>query len=216
MVKEYSSLTGLENININTIYNLHIRTIDLPSKFSAAPYCVQRYLRNPLLINQTKFDLRLYVLLTSIDPIRLYLYDEGLVRFASEKYSENDHQNLFSHLTNFALNKDRGRGEPGDLKWSLGDLKKYFSARGLDWSSVWREIQSLCVKTVLAGHDEMVSACRASQVSRYSCYKLFGFDVIIDQNFKPFLLEVNSFPSMFSHKIGETQRFIIALLLFSL
>ena len=86
---------------------LHLRTIDLPSKFSTAPYCVQRYLRNPLLINKTKFDLRLYVLLTSIDPIRLYLYDEGLVRFASEQYSEDDLDNKFSHLTNFALNKDR-------------------------------------------------------------------------------------------------------------
>ena len=47
-----------------------LRTIDLPSKFTKAPYCVQRYITRPLLINKTKFDLRLYVLLTSIDPIR--------------------------------------------------------------------------------------------------------------------------------------------------
>ena len=161
--------------------------------------------------------MRLYVLLTSIDPVRLYLYDEGLVRFASEPYSETDPDNLFSHLTNFALNKDRGTRELGDaedgvegsLKWSLGSLKKYFSAKGLDWNSVWREIQSLCVKTVLAGHYEMVSAYEASPVSHYSCYKLFGFDVIIDQNIKPWILEVNSFPSMFSHKVGERLSFII-------
>ena len=50
--------------------SLVTRTIDLPSKFSRAPYCVQRYIANPLLIHDTKFDLRLYVLLTSIDPIR--------------------------------------------------------------------------------------------------------------------------------------------------
>ena len=90
----------------------------------------------------------------------------------------------------------------GSLKWSLRHLKKYFSHRGLEWTSVWREIEALCVKTVLAGHHDMVSAYEASQVSQYSCYKLFGFDVIIDQNLKPFLLEVNSFPSMFSHKLG--------------
>ena len=47
-----------------------LRPIDLPSKFTKAPYCVQRYITRPLLINKTKFDLRLYVLLTSIDPIR--------------------------------------------------------------------------------------------------------------------------------------------------
>ena len=50
--------------------SLVTRTIDLPSKWSRAPYCVQRYIANPLLIHDTKFDLRLYVLLTSIDPVR--------------------------------------------------------------------------------------------------------------------------------------------------
>lgn len=47
------------------------------------PLVVQRYIDNPYLINDTKFDLRLYILITSIDPLRLYLYDNGLVRFAS-------------------------------------------------------------------------------------------------------------------------------------
>ena len=130
---------------------------------------------------------------------------------------------MFSHLTNFAINKERsteeelgdGDGVEGSLKWSLGYLRKYFSGRGLDWTPVWREIEALCVKTVLAGHYDMVSAYEASQVSQYSCYKLFGFDVIIDQDLKPFLLEVNSFPSMFSSKIGERYSFIFSILLFS-
>jgi len=47
------------------------------------PVVVQRYIDNPYLINETKFDLRLYILITSINPLRLYLYDNGLVRFAS-------------------------------------------------------------------------------------------------------------------------------------
>jgi len=47
------------------------------------PIVVQRYIDNPYLINDTKFDLRLYILITSINPLRLYLYDNGLVRFAS-------------------------------------------------------------------------------------------------------------------------------------
>jgi len=46
------------------------RTIDLPTKYDRNFFCVQRYIRNPLLLHKRKFDLRLYALLTSVDPIR--------------------------------------------------------------------------------------------------------------------------------------------------
>ena len=68
-----------------------------------------KYISNPLLVNNHKFDLRIYVLVTCIDPLRVYIYNEGLARFASEPYDTamgpNAKKNLYSHLTNYSINK---------------------------------------------------------------------------------------------------------------
>lgn len=53
--------------------------------------------------------MRLYVLLTGCDPLRIFLFNDGLARFATEKYEipkSNNLNNLFMHLTNYAINKD--------------------------------------------------------------------------------------------------------------
>jgi len=60
-----------------------------------------------MLINNKKFDLRVYVCITSINPLRIYIYKEGLVRLATEEYSNNKKilNNPFVHLTNYSINK---------------------------------------------------------------------------------------------------------------
>ena len=50
------------------------------------PVIVQKYLGRPLLINESKFDCRIYVYVTSYDPLRIYVYEDGLVRFCSTKW----------------------------------------------------------------------------------------------------------------------------------
>lgn len=62
---------------------------------------------NPHLISGYKYDLRVYVLVTSFNPLKVYMYTDGLVRFATEKYTL-DPKNInqkFVHLTNFSINK---------------------------------------------------------------------------------------------------------------
>ena len=67
---------------------------------------ISRYISNPLLINGHKFDLRIYDLVTSVDPLRIYVFKESLARFATQEYQANtSNQNKFVHLTNYSINK---------------------------------------------------------------------------------------------------------------
>ena len=67
---------------------------------------ISRYISNPLLINGHKFDLRIYVVVTCFEPLRIYIYKEGLARFASEEYTNKiDKDNKYIHLTNYSINK---------------------------------------------------------------------------------------------------------------
>ena len=87
---------------------------------AAAAYVVQRYIENPQLIGGKKFDLRLYVLVTSYSPLTVYMYRNGFARFSSYRYNTNA-KNLgdtFVHLTNVAVQKTglastRARGRSG-------------------------------------------------------------------------------------------------------
>ena len=70
-----------------------------------------------MLIDGLKFDLRIYVLVTGCSPLRIYLYYEGLARFATEYYQipdENNLDNICMHLTNYAINKDNPNFEFND------------------------------------------------------------------------------------------------------
>ena len=69
----------------------------------------QRYLHKPYLIDNLKFDLRIYVLVYGVDPLRVFIYQEGLARFATEEYrgtNKKNLENLYMHLTNYAINKN--------------------------------------------------------------------------------------------------------------
>ena len=66
-----------------------------------------RYIASPHLINGLKYDLRVYVLVTSYCPLKVYVYQNGLVRFATEQYNLNPKNinHKYIHLTNFSINK---------------------------------------------------------------------------------------------------------------
>jgi len=163
---------------------------------------VQRYVDRPLLIGGYKFDLRLYVLVARCQPLVAFLYKEGFARFGTLKYDSGGKclDSHFSHLTNASINQaspffsvDKVMIGEG-CKWPLKRLAAHLDAiRDGLWSALWERIRVVAALTLLSVTSNDTSFGHG--VGRES-FELFGFDILIDSDLKPWLLEVNSSPQL--------------------
>ncbi len=174
------------------------------------PNIVQRYMHKPHLLGGYKYDLRLYVLLTSVNPMRIYLFREGLVRVCTQKYcpkyTPSNLRQACMHLTNYAINKEseafvqaESAEDEGAHKRTVSNLMNTLRSEGHDVETLWRLIGELCVKTLISVQPHLehtyYSCHTRSNDPGFGCFELLGFDVIIDHKMRPFLLEVNHSPS---------------------
>ena len=172
---------------------------------SANDRVVQEYIGAPLLLDGLKFDLRLYVLVTSTNPVRGYLYHEGLARFAVDAYvapSKDNMRNVHMHLTNYSLNKkcdafvatDEADGGEDGSKRTVSSVFEALRRAGVvaDVDALWDDIAAL-VSRSLAVLQPILSAAQAEPAQR--CFQVLGFDVLLDRHCRPWLIEINDHPS---------------------
>lgn len=155
---------------------------------------IQRYISDPLLISGYKFDLRIYVCVKSFHPLTVYIHQEGLVRFATEKYNLSSLRNLYAHLTNTSINKfgpfyktKKERVGQG-CKWTMSKFRHFLHGQDINELLLWQKINNIVTLTLLT--------IAPSVPSCPNCVELFGFDILIDVKFKPWLLEVNYSPAL--------------------
>uniref|UniRef100_A0A7S4KQR7 Uncharacterized protein n=1 Tax=Guillardia theta TaxID=55529 RepID=A0A7S4KQR7_GUITH len=171
---------------------------------------VQEYIQDPLLADGHKFDLRLYVLVTCCDPLRIYLYKDGLVRFCTEPYEIANQANKdwhYMHLTNYSLNKNNTlrfleSKDPQDAKQGskrrLSIFFEHLREGGHDVDALWLRLEELTVKALIAVQPLLAhfhQMCRPSDKFGDRSFELLGMDVLVDRNLKPWLLEFNHSPS---------------------
>ena len=132
--------------------------------------------------------------MTSVCPLKIYLYNEGLCRFSTEKFDLKGIDNMFSHLTNTSINKFApnvltnksviGTGS----KWPIVQLKAHFQSKGYNWELLWFKIKLITICTFLNMPTNVPNLSH--------CFELFGIDILVDQKLKPWLLEVNCEPAL--------------------
>lgn len=157
----------------------------------------QLYIQKPFLIDGLKFDLRIYVLLPSCEPLRIFVYNEALVRFATVEYVEPNDQNkhiIHMHLTNYSLNKHSPRFVVDETR---GTLRRFSTIKNLLNSQIPSDIDDVVIKTIIAMLPTLKYNYRTTFPNQsVSCFQIFGFDVMFDRNLKAYVLEVNSSPSL--------------------
>ena len=176
-------------------------------------YIITKYISYPHLINKLKYDFRIYVLITGLSPLKMYLYTDGLVRFTSEEYSLdlNKLDELYRHLTNVAINtknKDTYKKavnadtEEGN-KWSLQVYKAYCEHHGINFKKIWEQMADISIKSILAVRDLFMKTVKQNGTKDKNHFKLFGYDFLVEEDLKVYLIEVNSRPSLIMGDIND-------------
>ncbi|KAH6575743.1 hypothetical protein BASA62_001772 [Batrachochytrium salamandrivorans] len=161
-------------------------------------YIVQRYIENPYLIGGKKFDIRAYVLVLSYYPLVVYIHRNGFCRFSNTQFSmqAKDISNMYIHATNVAIQKTSPNydGDRG-CKWLLRNLKTFLITKHGSGAvdELFTNMEALVVRSLMSVQKVMINDKH--------CFELYGYDILIDSNLKPWLLEVNASPSL----TAETQ-----------
>jgi len=147
---------------------------------------VSEYIERPFLLRGLKFDLRVYVLVVCMTPLRVYIYDEGLVRYATTSYASRCRS---SQLTNYSLNNQAknfknatSMSDKTSHKQSFAALKEQLGVLGVDCERAWRDMHQAVLEVVISMH------CHCT--GHPSTFQLLGFDVLFDELLQPQILEV--------------------------
>ncbi|XP_011134882.1 tubulin monoglycylase TTLL3 [Harpegnathos saltator] len=163
----------------------------------SAQYVIQKYIERPLLVHKTKIDIRQWFLITSMQPLIVWMYKDVLVRFASKDFTLGDfHESI--HLCNTTVQlryrKSPGRNSdvPEELHWNLQNFKDYLQSRDqeLAWeSTIEPGIKQNLIGALLASQDNMVN--------RKNSFQLYGADFVVADDLSVWLLEINTNPRLY-------------------
>jgi tubulin polyglutamylase TTLL6/13 len=130
---------------------------------------VQKYVKQPLLIDDYKWDFRVYVLVTNVQPLRIFWFRGGIARFATEKYKNKGFNNPFIHLTNYAINKDNSNFESAEdpeansgHKRSLNSIFLQLVKDGYDVEHIKAQMRDMIVKTLMSVLPDLTHHYRTS------------------------------------------------------
>ena len=171
-------------------------------------FLLNKYVTNLDLIHNKKYDLRLYILVTGLKPLRIYFNKEGLIRIASKNFTLNEEfiNNTYVHLTNTGVNSknkdfivpDNTSNEDANI-WNLQMYANHLKKMNVDYNELKLKIHDIIIKSIISVYKNLTLEQKLNNLNDINFYDLLGYDIIITKDFEPILLEINSGPSIVYH-----------------
>ena len=144
-------------------------------------WIIQDYIDSPLLISGRKFHFRLYVLvIKDSSNISILLYNKGFMYFAKTPYDTN----ILIHDSNLSgeYNPECVKGFPHNYIQHFGDE--------LYINTIVPQFKKIVKETIMAVYNKI--ECPDGMADKYRCFKMFGYDVLVDSSHKLHLAEINA------------------------
>ena len=167
----------------------HILKQNNPQTYQNSTIIIQKYIEKPLCYNGRKCDMRLWVMLTW--DFNLYLFKEGHFKATSLPYDVNS-QDSYVHLTNYSVqksNKNFAKFETGN-EISFTDFECSLNNKINVKKDLLPKVKEIII------HSMKSVCCRINKLERKICFEIFGYDFMFDENYNPFLLEINTNPGL--------------------
>ena len=189
-----SSGCGGEGITLAASHDEVIRAVeDAPG--DRGVFVVQAYVDRPFLLKGgRKFDIRAWVLVTA--PFKIYLFSEGSLRTSSSRYVHDDFSEVNAHITNHCLQEKSdgyGKFEEGNEMW-YSEFDAYLKEMG-DARTVRTDLVPQFISIIKGTLETVSDTISPPPSARYAPFQLFGYDFLLDEGFKVWLLEVNGSPA---------------------
>ena len=75
-------------------------------------------------------------------------------------------------------------------------LRRFYDGLGVDFGKLNDKIRDIIIKTLISADAGIQSEISKNQTVRSSCFSLYSFDFVVDEDIRPWLVNVNTSPSL--------------------